>query len=112
MIILFSLLLQEYKNGIHHFIQTIILSGILLQTFQKLIIFARSAYYVPVPVNVNVRLSVRPSVRVCVCVSVRHRFLRFLRRAYGPVTPSDPLRKTSTLVSPDPFENLSTYTMS
>ena len=53
----------------------------------------------------SVRPSVRVSVRVCVC----HRFSRFLRRAYGPVTPSDPLRKTSTLVSPDPFENLSTY---
>ena len=53
--------------------------------------------------------SVRPSVRPCVRVSVRHRFSRFLRRAYGLRTPSNPLRKTSTLVSPDPFENLSTY---
>ena len=60
-----------------------------------ILVIARSASYVPVPANVNVRLSVRPSVR--------HRFLRFLRRAYELRTPSDPLRKTSTLVSPDPF---------
>ena len=57
-------------------------------------------------------MSVCPSVRPCVCVSVCHRFLRFLRRAYGLRTPSDPLRKTSTLVCQITSEILSTYATS
>ena len=42
----------------------------------------------------KLEMSVCPSVRPF----VRPRFTRFLRRAYGPRTPSDPLRKTSTFV--------------